>query len=184
MLSTALLFLVLYQKTFFKRLYVVSNVNNRRYLVREGKTQVESANRLAKLIEKKKKLCDYLSVKQKYKTKAGVKRLLERRNVEIEEKSMEYDDQAAYSINKGERIGICLKNKAGKYEDDNTMFFVLMHELAHIMSKKYGHDEEFWKNFAILVEAAVEAGLYKYQRYDKDVTTFCGHVISHTPYKK
>lgn len=182
-LLSAALMIVLYQKTFANRVYVISSVNNKRYLVRDNNSK-ESADRLAKLVQKKNMLCQYIKRHKKYKNHNGVKRLLERQDVEIEEKSLEYDNQAAYSINKGERIGICLRNNRGQYEDGNTMFFVLMHELAHIMSRKYAHDEEFWNNFAILIEVAIEAKLYKYKEYSKDVTTFCGHVISHTPYKR
>lgn len=184
LVSTMALCVILYQKTFFDRTYVVSKLDGSRYLVRNGPTQGKSADILAKMQKKKVELCKFLESTPKYSTNHGVRRLLRRRGVEIEERSHEYNDEAAYSINKGERIGMCLKDQNGTYENENTMFFVLMHELAHIMSTKYAHDAEFWKNFATLIEAAVEAKLYKYKRYDKEHTAFCGHDIVHTPYKK
>ena len=71
--------------------------------------------------------------------------------------------------------------KNGNYENTNTMFFVLMHELAHIMSRKYAHDKEFWDNFALLIRAAQECNVYNYQDYDTNPSSYCGHRISYTP---
>lgn len=176
----------MYRKTFFNRLYVIANVDSRRYLVHDGTPAMrrKSANTIARLVAMKDRLCRFLERSPKYSRMAPVRRLLRNRDVEIEEKSFEYRDQAAYSINKGERIGMCLKSSDGRYEDINTMFFVLMHELAHIMSKRYAHDGEFWNNFSTLIQAAVEAKIYRYQHFDRDHTTFCGHSITYTPYKK
>ena len=52
----------------------------------------------------------------------------------------------SYSINKGDKIVFCLRSKDGsnKLEDINTMMFVAIHELAHLMTKSIGHTTEFW----------------------------------------
>ena len=171
-------------KTTYKRVYQVSKVNNKKYLVRSHNSsliQLKSANLLASLSKKKNKLCDFLAVNDKYKNHYGVKRLLSNRHVKLEELSYEYNNEAAYSINKGERIGMCLRKKNGTIENENTMFFVLMHELAHIMSIKYAHDDEFWDNFALLIKAGTECGVYKYRDFGNNPTTYCGHHITHTP---
>ena len=176
--------LICFWNATYKRVYQTSKLNNKKYLVRSNtdlNVQLKSANLLASLSNKKHKLCDYLEGSDKYNKHYGVNRLLSNRNVKLEELSYEYNNEAAYSINKGERIGICLRKKSGDVEDENTMFFVLMHELAHIMSRKYAHDKEFWDNFALLIEAATESGLYKYRDFGKQPTTFCGHSIRHTP---
>lgn len=173
-----------FAKTTYKRVYQISNVNNKRYLVRKQKSQknqLKSANLLASLSKRKNKLCDFLENSKKYNKHYGIRRLLANRNVKLEELSYEFKNEAAYSINKGERIGICLRKKNGNIEHENTMFFVLMHELAHIMSRKYAHDAEFWDNFALLIKAATECGVYKYQDFSKNPTSYCGHSISHTP---
>ena len=173
-----------FAKTTYKRVYQISSENKKRYLVRSmslKKDQLKSANLLASLSKKKNDLCTYISKMQKYKNHVGVRRLLANKNVKLEELSYEYNNEAAYSINKGERIGICLRNKNGIIENDNTMTFVLLHELAHIMSKKYAHDKEFWDNFSLLIQAATECGIYKYTNYEESPTTYCGHNISHIP---
>jgi predicted metal-dependent hydrolase len=175
--------LLCFAKTTYKRVYQISNYNKKLYLVRvsDKNSQIKSANLLASLSIKKNKLCDFISNSPKYKNHYGIKRLLANKNVKLEELSYEYNNEAAYSINKGERIGICLRNKNGNIEDENTMMFVLMHELAHIMSKKYAHDAEFWSNFALLIKAANECGVYVYKNYSSNPTTYCGHDITHTP---
>ena len=51
----------------------------------------------------------------------------------------------AYSVNKGEELSLCIRDKdTNKFIDNNTILFVAIHELAHIMSKSTGHTEEFW----------------------------------------
>ena len=44
--------------------------------------------------------------------------------------------------------------------DDNTILFVIIHELAHVMSLSVGHTEEFWSNMKFLLEQAESINLY------------------------
>lgn len=171
------------QKT-YNRKYVRSTMNKKKYLIRShdnSSKEVKAANLLASLSKKKQILCDHIGNSSKYQNHMGIQRLLRNQNVKLEELSYEFDNQAAYSINKGERIGICLRKKNGTIEEENTMLFVLLHELAHIMSVSYSHNEEFWSNFALLIDAAVECKIYKYRDFAQEPTTYCGHQISHTP---
>ena len=36
-------------------------------------------------------------------------------------------------------------------EDENTLLFVSLHEVAHIMTKSIGHTKEFWDNFTFYI---------------------------------
>ena len=65
--------------------------------------------------------------------------------------------------------------------DLNTMMFVAIHEMGHIMSKSYGHTEEFWDNFADLLEVGVELGLYKNEDYSTTPKEYCGMDITTNP---
>ena len=62
------------------------------------------------------------------------------------------------------------------------MIFVLLHELAHLMSKKYGHGKEFQDNFSYLTRKAVEQGIYKYQNFKENSSSYCGTVITNDAY--
>lgn len=89
----------------------------------------------------------------------------------------------SYSVNKGERLVICLRNKKNNgFIDDNTIFFVVLHELAHIMTNSIGHKEEFWNNFKFLLKNAIAFNLYKYQDFKNKPEPYCGISITDTPY--
>ena len=42
-----------------------------------------------------------------------------------------------------------------------------MHELAHLITKKYGHDTEYWDNYKLLLNTAIKNNLYMYKNYSK-----------------
>ena len=166
---------------------VKSSVDGIHYKVRKGtskSSQKKVADLLANLNKKKNLLCRFLENSTTYKKLAGIKRLLRNKEVKLEEVSKKYADQAAYSINKGERIGMCVKSTDGSFEHENTMMFVYLHELSHIMTQTYAHDDNFWRNFGVLIEAAIQCNVYSYQEFGSKPRTYCGHKITHTPYKK
>jgi hypothetical protein len=101
----------------------------------------------------------------------------------IEEAIPDYQKHAGYSVNKGERIGVCVTNDDDELENKNTIFFILMHELAHIMCKTYDHSDEFWQAFEFIIKVAIDHGLYTYENFDKNPIKFCGHNITYTPLK-
>lgn len=141
-------------------------------------------NKAASLLHNMKKKTEelYNFIQRNNYNTPEFKRLLSKQDVKFEEIQPHYEGEAAYSINKGEKIGICLYNKNKFMLDENTMFFVVLHELAHIMSTKYAHDDEFWNNFAKIIKVAMDAGLYTYQDYSKQEENFCGHDITNNPY--
>lgn len=118
---------------------------------------------------------------EKYKRKPEVGRLLMNKDITLEEVNEIYNNKVAYSVNKGEKIGICVRYK-NKKVNENSLFFVLLHELAHIMSESYGHTEEFWRNFKYLIEISIRYNLYKYENYNTNPTNMCGTEISSTPH--
>jgi len=89
------------------------------------------------------------------------------------------DNSAAYTINKG-HIYICLITN-GKFNDENDSFFVILHELAHIMSNSYGHGEEFKQNFNFIVKLAVKLGLWTPKDYEKENVNYCGVNVTSSP---
>jgi Zn-dependent protease with chaperone function len=94
------------------------------------------------------------------------------------------ENSAAYTINKGEQMRICVRDERSDnlFEDENDSMFVILHELGHLMSKSYGHNMEFKKNFSYVTKIAVELELYKYTNYMEKPTTYCNVDITHTAY--
>ena len=72
------------------------------------------------------------------------------------------------NVNKGYEISICLDN------DVNSMFHVLLHELAHCTVTEYDHSDKFWNNFEKLKQHAVQTGAYT---LIPEGTEFCGKKI-------
>jgi hypothetical protein len=71
-----------------------------------------------------------------------------------------YEGDSAYTENK-ETITLCLVDPDTNVEYDfNTVMYVALHELAHMVSKSQGHGEEFRDNFAKLLRDAAIKGIY------------------------
>ncbi len=70
------------------------------------------------------------------------------------------EGNSAYTENKSV-ITLCLRNPETKrFYDFNTIMYVSLHELGHVVSKTHGHNDEFKKNFAILLRQAAKKGIY------------------------
>lgn len=79
-----------------------------------------------------------------------------------------YIDDSAYTINK-KTMYLCLTDPDGNTYDMNTLMYVTLHELAHIITKKLEYDPEgkvlehgpnFKANFYALIELATARGVY------------------------
>ena len=83
-----------------------------------------------------------------------------------------YSGKGAYTDNKSE-ITLCLSDPSTKKEyDSNTVMYVALHELAHVISKEIGHGEEFRKNFTQLLLEGERLGFYDPSK--PMTTTYCG----------
>lgn len=94
----------------------------------------------------------------------------------------------SYTENKGEKLVLCLRNKepdaGGKYElhDINTLMFVVLHELTHMMNDRWGHKLQYWKLFKFVLKNAEESGVYAPVDYRKENIRYCGMNITYNPY--
>jgi predicted metal-dependent hydrolase len=89
----------------------------------------------------------------------------------------------SYSENKGERIVICLRQKEKPYPliDENTVMFVVLHEMAHLMTTTVGHTPEFWANFRRILKDAIRASVYQEVNYTREPADYCGMKITSSP---
>lgn len=162
-------------------IYVKSSYDNNEYLVRNLENKDEAANILAKLRSKLEKLCKIM--KTKFKNDQSVIRMNERFNPDNITEAGKNNQYTSYSVNKGEKIVFCIRQKDEDESlvDENTLTFVSIHELAHIMTKSVGHTPEFWKNFKKLLEVAVENNLYNKENYSSNPKEYCGIKVSDSP---
>lgn len=161
---------------------IISDVDGKKYCVRENAKMEKAANLLASVTQKCVELVDYC--KRKHTDNEGIRRLVEKFNPDKISETLPTSEYTAYSENKGEKIAFCLnKQKNGtQLIDINTLTFVAIHELAHIMTTSEGHKQEFWTNFKFLLENAIHSGIYKPVDYKKNPQPYCGMDITDNPY--
>ena len=156
---------------------VKSDIDNKEYLVLDLPDSKKAADTLANInininkilkCEKDSKLNSIKLLKEKYNPNT----LCELKN----------DKYTAYSLNKGEKLAICIRNNGKLINDMNTTMFIIIHELAHIMSISEQHTEEFWQNMKLLIYKAKECGVYTQVDYSKNNVKYCNSIINSSPY--
>jgi hypothetical protein len=100
------------------------------------------------------------------------------------ENDMQSED-TSYSENKGQRVVVCLRDKtappAYPLVNENTVMFVMLHEMAHLMTETIGHTQEFWGNFKRILGDAVQLGIYHPENYAQHPVKYCGMTITDSP---
>ena len=163
---------------------VKSTIDNNEYTVKDSVTKQEAADQLAKIRHKLLKLIKYLQTH--YPEDERVHRVIKKFNYNniSEHFPSSNSNLTSYSINKGDKMVFCLRqhdtNKS--MVDENTLMFVSLHELAHVMTISVGHEKEFWDNFKFLLKNAIKTGLYQYHPYHIKTQRYCGTEITDTPY--
>ena len=194
----------------FDVVYVTAN-NKKDYLVRNLPDKEKAATLLGNMNDKLDELIDYIRTKdvfnmykmyvvrnneieleklsktqkKEYQTfKEDIKRIVKNYNSDALSENTPDSSYTSYSENKGQKIVFCLRSKkTNKLVDLNTMLFVALHEMAHLMTKSIGHLPEFWENFRILLRIAIRNGIYQCQDYQIESEDYCGTKITDTPLK-
>jgi hypothetical protein len=160
---------------------IVSGVDGNKYCVREREKINDAADLLATVTGKCKEMVKYM--KEKHPNDPRVKKLVEGFNPKKINETLPTSELTAYSENKGEKIAFCLNRTKNSTTliDINTLTFVALHELSHIMTTTIGHKQEFWQNFKFLLENAKESGVYNPIDYKKNPQSYCGMTITDNP---
>lgn len=90
----------------------------------------------------------------------------------------------SYVAQKGKKIRMCLRTPENRnvFHDMNTIKFVALHELSHLMVQSYGHDETFWDAFRFILGEAASIGEIKLVDYSKFPVRYCGIDVTSNPY--
>jgi hypothetical protein len=90
---------------------------------------------------------------------------------------------ATSTIGKGKIIRFCVRDpKTDATYDIDTLKFVFLHELSHIVTEDIGHEsDKFWSNFKFLLTFAALMNMYKPIKYTHS-SNYCGIVIGSNPY--
>lgn len=172
-----------YNKINDKTESITSHIDGKRYNVRDQGNdieKVEAANYLATISNKIDILVDYM-YDNNLPDKTIAHRLSSRwKNCNFRETASN-EKSAAYTINKGDEMRLCIRDQGNDIENHNTSMFVVLHELGHMMSVTYGHNEEFKTNFSYIVHLASALGLYHPEDFENKPVDYCGTVINTTP---
>ena len=173
---------IYFESDMFHLKCIVSDEDGNTYCVRETPKLELVADLLARTTEKLKQLVEYL--KEEYPNRENVKRLAEKFNPKKISETLPTSKYTAYSENKGEKLAFCTTTtkEGSKLIDENTLSFVAIHELGHVMTESVGHTKEFWENFKFLLKNAVKIGIYQPVDYKKKPKNYCGMKITDNPY--
>lgn len=155
---------------------VVSSVNNESYTVLDTGDYQAAADMLAKLEVRSREFLKAAIVA--YPDNKNLKRVDNYWSGTITE--IPQSETIAYAIDKKE-LFICVRDSTGKVQEFDDLFFVLLHELSHIMNPSFGHDDKFWNQFKMTLEIANKLGFLPYKNYDDYSVTVCGKTISSNP---
>ena len=173
-----------YDNDYFHLKCIVSDVNGKKYCVRERAKIQEASDLLANTTEKMKRLVEYVNTN--HSERAEVQRLVKNFNPKKIKEILPTSEYTAYSENKGEKIAFCLssenKKELNNLIDENTLMFVAIHEMSHVATKSIGHTEEFWTNFKFLLQQANEIQIYTPVDYKKTNQEYCGMNIKDNPF--
>lgn len=161
---------------------IVSDYDGNKYCVRERPKLKLVANLLAKVTEKLQNIVNLAY--EEYPTRENVIRLYKNFKPNKINEILPTSKYTAYSENKGEKLAFCttVTKQGDNLIDENTLTFVGIHEISHIMSKTIGHNDEFWNNFKFLLTIAVKNKLYTPINYSEKPQEYCGMTISDNPY--
>jgi hypothetical protein len=131
------------------------------------------------------KMKEYYSSEPALAADPPIARFLARFEPDVFVENDMHSGDTSYSENKGQKIVVCLRDKTRAPEypliDKNTVMFVMLHEMAHLMTETIGHTTEFWNNFKRLLHDAVKVGIYQPVNYAHSPTPYCGMTITDSP---
>jgi hypothetical protein len=157
------------------------------YLVRNLPDKRQAANKLAMIKKNLDALVEHLrenrELKDYFSKRDEIELLIKNYNPDSLSESSPGNKFTSYSINKGKKIVYCLRSKDGanRLVNNNTILFVAIHELAHVMTKDTGHVPTFWDNMKFLLKVAIKLGIYNYVDYSSNTQEYCGTQITDTP---
>lgn len=179
LLFFVILIIVYVQNTVGSTENTKASFDNKSYFVQNLTNKQEAANFIAKIADALSKLVRHMAAK--YPDHPDVKRLYARFDPNsISEGSME-SGYTSYSVDKGRKIVLCIRQGDKTFVDFNTMLYVAVHEVAHVMTLELDHPPQFWKNFKFLLDEAMILNIYhKRPKGSTEPIPYCGISINNT----
>ncbi len=162
--------------------YAVSDIDGKKYLVRDLDDKQKAANMLARIKQNIDTLINhmYKNKDTKYsENRQYVEQLASKIKGVVISESKQNSKYTSYSVNKGEELVFCVRSKRTKeMHDINLVMYVALHEIAHIGCPEFGHGPLFKKIFAFFTTVAIQQGLYQRIDFREEPTEYCGLMIT------
>lgn len=164
-------------------IYVQSDVDSNKYLVRDLPDKQMASNMLARIKMNLSILVNELNNKKNteyIEYKPYIEQLYDKFDKIVINESSEDSIYTSYSVNKGEQIVFCLRSKINKnnIHPINLVMYVALHEISHVACPEYGHTLLFKKIFAFFTTVAIKINIYQYIKFSEQPTEYCGLTIS------
>jgi hypothetical protein len=156
---------------------VTSQVDGRAYMVQPMNDQQDAADLLASINLRLVELVQHMMARYGLND-PDVERMFKRYDPSTVSEGPVENGTTSYSVNKGENIVLCIRQKSGEFVPINTLMYVAIHEIAHIMTPTVGHTPSFWTNFRFLLTEAMSIGLYTRTDFDGRPEDYCGIQIT------
>lgn len=167
------IFVIFYLEITYSNLKKIKSINNKYYYTQ--KDNALEASKILILLEKFINKLSYYLIKENSNNVFLIKQL--NKNIIISEIPKKYNHYISYISNK-KNIYICLRKNNNIFEKNlNGLYFILIHELAHLITKKYGHHKEYWNNYKLVLQTAIKHKLYKYKNYNNNPIYICKNKI-------
>jgi predicted metal-dependent hydrolase len=158
---------------------VVSQVDEKEYLVQYREDAVEAANLLAEIRRRLIMLAEHL--RRAYPPDEPMIVMMNKNfNPDVIQERELNSQYTSYTENKGQKIVLCLQNE-NELAPINLVMFVALHEFTHIICDEYGHTDKFWQQFATILQEAINIGIYIKQNYEKYPEEYCGIKVTSSP---
>jgi hypothetical protein len=177
----AIIILMYIQNQYGEVEYVTSKIDNRRYLVRNLPDAKDAADLLALVNIDLVKLIRHMSAKYggDKDFKESINFLVKNYNPNTISEGSPDTGYTSMTINKGEKLILCIRQNNKQFVEKNTIMYVAIHEIAHIMTfNETGHTPKFWDNFKLLLKEAVDIGIYNKTDYNNKPEDYCGIKIT------
>ena len=176
-IATMVVIIIMYVRQHYGEVDIVAGTDGRRYVVRKLPDRKKAADTLAAINVKLTQLVQHMVAR--FPDDPDVKRLHENYNPDAMSEGGTEVGYTSYSVNKGEKIVMCLRQpKTDAFVDLNVLVYVAIHELGHLMTDEIGHTPVFWANFKRLAAEALQIGVYKKVDFEHKPEPYCGISIT------
>ena len=175
-LFVMVLIIIMYVRQHYGEVELFDASDGRRYVVRKLPDRERAAELLVGINDRLTRLVQHMVAK--YPGDRDVERMHANYNPDAMSEGGTEVGYTSYSVNKGEKIVMCLRQPDNSFVDENVLTYVAVHELGHLMTDEVGHTPKFWANFRRLAADAIEIGVYARVDFGRTPEPYCGIKIT------